>query len=84
MSTKVIEIERRVTASANQYIQYEVDDADWNKYLEMCEGNETEAVYALRDADLLTYLEWADELDEVFEVHHEKLTLSDGEGDSHD
>ena len=31
MSTKIIEIQRRVTASADQYIQYEVNTADWAK-----------------------------------------------------
>lgn len=82
--TKIIEIERRVTASADQYLKYEVVAADWDRYLETCEGDEAEAAYALGNAGLLTFLESAEELDEVFEVHREQITISDGEEDSHD
>lgn len=77
MSIKIIEIERRVTASADQYLKYEVNAADWDRYLTMCEGDWTEAVYALRDARLLVLLDYADEMDEVFQVHEEQFTISD-------
>lgn len=84
MNTKIIEVARRVTASADQYLKYEVSAADWERYLEMSEGEETEAVYALRDAGLLTFKECQEELDEVFEAHDEQITISDSEGGSHD
>lgn len=80
MSTVIIEIKRRVTASADQYLKFQVNAADWDRYLEMCEGDWTETVYALKDANLLIPLDSAEEMDEVFEVHNEQFIIS-GEED---
>lgn len=73
-----ITVERRVHAIVNTTVEYRVSKAAWSAAIENSEGDEAEALDALRDAgdvDNIVRIAYSDDVDETTEVHSTDVTV---------
>lgn len=69
MANIVITKERRITATVDETIEYEVDAAAWAQALDDASGDEEEALESLRSNSEAKTNSYACEIDEVLEEH---------------
>lgn len=69
MATIIITKARRVTATVDEKIEYEVDATAWAQALEDASGDEEEALDSLRSNSEAKTNSYACEIDEVLEEH---------------